>query len=418
MEKAARRIVEKLRRNGHEALLAGGWVRDRLLGRPSDDIDIATSARPDQVLALFPHSTPIGASFGVVKVRVFRCAFEVATFRTEGPYIDGRHPSSVAFADARQDALRRDFTVNGLFYDPVADRILDFVGGRADLRRRVLRAIGPPRRRFAEDHLRVLRAVRLACSLGFRIETRTWQAVRKLAPAITSVSAERVRDELLKLLRGPDPERGLTLLRESGLLARILPELRPTLLRQRTGERADISAMAAKALGLLRKSSPALVLATLLLPAGEDAAERICRRLRLPNSTVRAVRSLIAANAQLGDARNIRQSRLKRILMSPEGPEHLELLRVWCLAAGRGLDDYRWCVRTVRDIRREISADPLLTGQDLIDLGYKPGPRFREILEAVEDLRLEHSLRSRREALEYVTRVYPGNPEQAHEGGK
>ena len=406
MEKAARRILERLRRHGHESLFAGGWVRDRLLGRPADDIDIATSAHPDEVLALFPNSIAIGARFGVVQARAYGCSFDVTTFRTEGPYLDGRHPSSVVFTDAKQDALRRDFTVNGLFYDPVAGRLIDYVGGRADLRSRILRAIGSAPARFDEDRLRMLRAVRLACKLGFQIEPATWSAVRNLAPAITSVSPERVRDELLKLLTGPDRSRGLSLLRESRLLDHIVPEL------------TDVVAVSARALGVLKGPSPELALATLLCPTGEDAARRISRRLRLPNSTVRSVAALVVNHARLEHARDMRGSALHRVLGGPDVHDQLELLRASSIARGRSLDEYRFCVRTLRQLRLEASAGPLLTGSDLIGLGYKPGPRFREILDAVEDLRLERLLQTREEALEYVHRAYPKNPFSPQEGAQ
>ncbi|HYK88770.1 MAG TPA: CCA tRNA nucleotidyltransferase, partial [Acidobacteriota bacterium] len=225
MQKAARRIVEKLRLHGHEAFFAGGWVRDFLLRRPARDIDIATSAHPDEVLRLFRHATAIGAQFGVVQVRSYRRPFEVATFRSEGAYLDGRHPSSVAYSGPREDALRRDFTINGLFYDPVAGKVIDFVEGRRDLRRRIIRTIGAPGQRFEEDKLRLMRAVRLACALDFQIDEETWKAIRRLAREILQVSWERVRDELIKILTGPAPDRGLELLHESGLLAHILPEV-------------------------------------------------------------------------------------------------------------------------------------------------------------------------------------------------
>ncbi len=279
MEIAARRIVEKLRRNGHAAFFAGGWVRDRLLGRPSNDIDIATSALPREVLRLFPNSIAIGAAFGVVQVRAYGRAYDVATFRTEGPYLDGRHPSSVTFTGPEQDALRRDFTVNGLFYDPVAARVIDYVHGRADLRRRVLRAIGDPADRFGEDRLRMLRAVRLACALGFRIEPATWRAVRRRAADIKTVSAERVRDELTKLLTAPGRARGLDLLRDSGLLAHILPEVEDLAGARRQPGVEDLFGETRAALGLLRNPSAELAMATLLhkvrkTPGAMPAARR------------------------------------------------------------------------------------------------------------------------------------------------
>ncbi len=434
MENAARRIVERLRRNGCVAYFAGGWVRDRLLGRTSTDIDIATSALPDEVLRLFPNSTAIGAAFGVVQVRAYGRTYDVATFRSEGPYLDGRHPSSVVFTGAEQDAIRRDFTVNGLFYDPVGRKVIDYVQGRADLRRRVLRAIGDPADRFAEDRLRMLRAVRLACVLDFRIEAATWGAVHRLACGIRSVSAERVRDEMVKLLTAAGRARGLDLLHESGLLAQILPEVEH-LVGVPGPDGGDLLATTRIALGLLRKPSTELALATLLhrvggkreghtrpephAGSGESAVRKICRRLRFPNAVTARVADLVEQLPRLAGASNMRESALKRILRKPVIGEHLELLRVASLSQGSGLGEYRYCLGVLgQQLYEPCPALPLLTGRDLIELGYAPGPLFKKILDAVEDLRLEHSLRTRREALQYVRRSYPRTPDPAREGAQ
>jgi poly(A) polymerase len=225
MKTSAIQIIQKLRLSGHEALLAGGCVRDLLLGREPKDFDVATSATPDEVVALFPGALTVGAHFGVVVVRQDHEQIEVATFRTDGSYKDGRHPESVTFSTAAEDAQRRDFTINGLFRDPIEDRVIDYVGGAADLEKRVLRAIGDAHQRFDEDKLRLLRAVRFATTLGFEIEEKTWQAVREHAPAIQSVSAERIRDELIKIFLHPNRLRGFDLLMDSGLMAQVLPEI-------------------------------------------------------------------------------------------------------------------------------------------------------------------------------------------------
>ena len=212
MRKAARRIVEKLRLQGYDAVFAGGCVRDFLLHRKPKDIDIATSARPDEILRLFPNSRALGAQFGVIQVLMYGHGYEVATFRSDCEYLDGRHPSSIVFSGLEQDALRRDFTINGLFYDPIGDRFIDYVEGRSDIREKRIRTIGDPSERFAEDKLRMLRAIRFSCNLGFSIVAETWDAVRRFSPDILQVSWERIRDELIELFTGPAPDSGLDLL--------------------------------------------------------------------------------------------------------------------------------------------------------------------------------------------------------------
>ncbi|MBI3962249.1 MAG: CCA tRNA nucleotidyltransferase, partial [Deinococcus sp.] len=222
---AAKEVVAQLQAAGYQALLAGGCVRDRLLGHTPHDYDVVTSAPPEQVMALFPHTVAVGAQFGVVRVLTRSYEFEVATFRSDGEYRDGRRPVQVVYADPRADAARRDFTINALFYDPVHDQVLDYVDGQKDLQARVIRAVGEPAQRFREDHLRPLRAVRLAAQLGFRIEPATYQAVQEAAPLVRTVSGERIRDELNRILTGPDPAQGFRLLQDTGLLAVILPEV-------------------------------------------------------------------------------------------------------------------------------------------------------------------------------------------------
>jgi tRNA nucleotidyltransferase/poly(A) polymerase len=416
MEKAARRIVEKLRLNGHEAFFAGGWVRDTLLRRKPQDVDVATSARPEQVLSLFPNSTAIGAKFGAVQVRLYGRAYDVVTFRTEGAYLDGRRPESVTFSGPRQDAHRRDFTINGLFYDPLARRVIDYVRGKADLQQRIIRTIGPPAERFQEDKLRMLRAVRFACALSFSIGEETWLAVRQHAPEIVLVSGERIRDEVLKIIAGPDPARGLGLLHESGLLAHILPEieaLHGTAHFDRTR----------KTLSLLKKPSSALAFASLLLcAAGAEAdedhaagdsegaariAEKTCRRLRLSNSEIADVCTMIRNQAPFPIVRGMKRSELMRFMRQPEFPESLELHRAAMIASGSSLENWEFCRARWEEFRREAPALPLITGDDLIALGYLPGPAFGEILRALEDLQWERGPVSKQQALEYVRHAFP-----------
>lgn len=415
MKQAARRIVEKLRRKGYQAFFAGGWVRDFLLGRRPKDIDIATSARPDEVLRLFPGSRAIGAQFGVVQIHSYGHVYEVATFRTEAAYLDGRHPSSVTFSGPEQDALRRDFTINGLFYDPVEERVIDYVHGREDLQARVIRTIGDPTERFSEDRLRMLRAIRLACSLGFDIVPETWRAIRKLSGAVVEVSHERIRDELIRIFTGPNPGRGLGLLYDSGLLEHIVPEVaalaRIRLPRQ--GASRNALTRTCRRLSLLRRPSVSLAFATLLQDVGTTATEgskiagNICRRLRMSNEEIEQVGNLISAHPAFLSAAEMRKSTLVRLLRKPDIDEHLELLRVNCLSAAHSLEAYRYCKRKLEEYHDEVIAPALINGEDLIAMGYSPGPIFKRILGEVEDLQIEGRLKTREEALDHIRKSFP-----------
>ncbi len=431
MQKAARRIVERLRRHGHEAFFAGGWVRDYLLQRKAKDVDIATSARPEEVLRLFPDSVAIGASFGVVQARSYGHLYEIATFRAEGPYLDGRHPSEVTFTGPEQDALRRDFTINGLFYDPLAGRVIDYVRGRADLQHRIIRTIGDPAERFEEDKLRMLRAIRFACSLDFNIDTPTWETIRRLAPRIMQVSWERIRDEIMKMLAGPARGRALDLLHESGLLSVILPEVEAMRGIEQPPEfhpEGDVYVHTKLALDLLHRPSAVLALGTLLhdvgkpptfsvaerirfdghVELGAQMAEAICRRLRLSNEETEHVVELERNHLRFMHVHEMRKSTLARFLRMPRFEDHLELHRVDCLGSHRNLDTYRFCLAKLKELRAEAPPPPpLINGEDLIALGYEPGPIFRQILEAVEDLQLEDAIKGKEEALEFVRRTFP-----------
>ena len=421
--------MEKLRLHGHEAFFAGGWVRDYLLRKKPKDVDIATSARPDEVMRLFPNTRAIGAQFGVVQVRMYGHAYEVATFRSDHEYLDGRHPSSVSFSGPEQDALRRDFTINGLFYDPVADRLIDFVRGRNDLQNRLIRTIGDPGARFSEDKLRMLRAVRLASCLDFEIVPETWDAIRKLAPEILSVSWERIRDELLKLLTGPAPAAGIDLLHESRLLGHILPEveaMRGVPNMGASGD-ADVFAHTRTALSLLRNPSPCLALATLLHDVGKPSSysvdaqacfagharlggrisEQICRRLKMSREEAGRITDLVEEHLDFEQAKGLKESALRRLLGKPYIAEHLELHRVNLLSSRRDLEVHTYCVQKLEQYRHEPAPAPFITGEDLIGLGYQPGPIFKEMLRTIEDLQLDGIVRSREEALEYLSRSYP-----------
>jgi poly(A) polymerase len=431
MRKAAQRIVEKLRLHGHEAFFAGGWVRDFLLRRKPKDIDIVTSARPEQVMALFPRSTAIGSRFGVVQVRLYGHAYEVATFRKEGAYLDGRHPSEVSYSGPEQDVRRRDFTVNALFYDPIANRVIDYIHGKADIRRRIIRTVGAPEERFAEDKLRMLRAVRFACNLDFEIAPGTWSAIRQHSGKIREVSWERIRDELTEILTGPNPARGLDLLHESGLLEEVLPEIEAMHGVAQPPEfhpEGDVFTHTKQALAHLRKPSPALAFGTLLhdvgkpptfairerirfdghVPIGVELAQKVCRRLRFSNEEIEQILDLVANHLRFMHVHQMRTSTLIRFLSKSNFADHLELHRADCLSSRRDLDSYYFCLEKLKELERQPPpTQRLITGNDLIAMGYEPGPIFREILEQIENLQLEGIVNSRDEALGEVQARYP-----------
>ncbi len=428
MIKAARRIVIKLHQHGHEALYAGGWVRDILLNKKPKDIDIATSALPQDVIRIFPRSTGIGARFGVVQVRMYGHAYEVATFRSEGAYYDGRHPSTVTFAGPKQDARRRDFTINGLFYDPEAERLIDYVKGRADIRDRKIRTVGDPYERFHEDKLRMLRAVRFSCNLDFRITAKTWKAILELAPGILQVSGERIRDELTGILTGSAPGSGLEMLHESGLLSHILPEIEAMRgLRSRPDSLYDRLEQTGKALSLLRHPSRELAFGTLLhrlashaassgkaqgyfhehVESGWKTAEKICRRLRMSGEDIKKITDLLRTQPLFFKVRDMRESALKRLLRKPNFAEHLELHRVVAESDEKSLDRYYFCRKKFKEFSHQLHAPPLIKGEDLISIGFKPGPVFKKILRTVEDLQLEGALHTRKDAIQHVIKAFP-----------
>ena len=435
MESFANKIVHRLRNAGHEAFFAGGCVRDSLMGKVPHDFDIATSARPEQVQALFPRTVPVGVQFGVVLVVENGQEYQVATFRSDGAYLDGRHPQSVTFTTAEGDARRRDFTINGLFYDPVGKRVLDFVGGQQDLKTRTLRAIGTPADRFAEDKLRLLRGIRFASTLGFEIESATWDAIRAGASAIREVSAERIRDELVKIFVCPGRVRGFDLLDASGLMAKILPEISSLKGCEQPPDyhpEGDVFVHTRLMLSLLPERVPvALAFAVLFHDLGKPAtterdatgrirfsghesvsahmAGEIMRRLRFSNEEIEATVEMVHNHMVFKDVQKMRVARLKRFMARPTFEDELELHRVDCLGSHGLLDNYEFLRRRREEFANEpLIPPPLLTGRDLIGLGWKPGPKFQVVLDAVQNRQLEGTLHTREEALEWVTREYCG----------
>jgi poly(A) polymerase len=430
-EQSARWICSVLHQNGFRALLAGGCVRDLLLGVPPKDYDIATNASVAEIADLFPRTADVGAVFGVMLVLMPGGPIEVATFRRDGPYDDGRHPAYVQRADEREDALRRDFTINSLFFDPREDKVIDYTGGQEDLRRGVLRAVGDPRLRFSEDHLRLMRAVRFAARLGFDMTPETFSAVREMAALITRTSAERVRDELVKMLSEGGARRALELMDQTGLLPHVLPEvaaLKGVSQPEAFHPEGDVFAHTLLMLEHLHDPSPALAMAALLHDVGKPLTqtfedrirfnhhdlvgaritEDICRRLRFSNEETQRAVWLVEQHMRVGNMPEMRESKRRRLVREPGFPELLDLARLDCLASHRDLSLVEWIEDYLKHLTPEkIHPQPLLRGRDLIQMGYAPGPRFTEILKAVEDAQLDGTVADPEAAREYVRMHWP-----------
>jgi tRNA nucleotidyltransferase/poly(A) polymerase len=429
-------IVRRLRAAGHEAYLAGGCVRDRLLGRAPLDWDVATSARPEAVRALFPRTVPVGVQFGVILVVEDGARFEVATFRSDDAYVDGRRPSAVHFGSARDDAGRRDFTINALFEDPLTGEVHDFVGGVADLRAGVIRAIGDAGARIAEDRLRMLRAVRFAARLGFRIDPSTHAAIVAAAPTLGDIAAERIGDEIVKILTEGGARRGFELLAETGLLPVVLPEvdrMRGVHQSPDYHPEGDVWQHTLLLLHQLPAGAPeTLALGALLHdvakpqcagrkgeritfyghPAvGADLAVAICQRLRRSRMTWERVDYLVRHHLRLTQAPEMRLATLKKMLAEEGFEELCRVARLDALASSRDLRYVLFCERR----RAELCADELqpprlLTGADLVTMGYAPGPRIGEILRLLEDAQLEGEVTSRGAAETFVRGRFPLAP--------
>ena len=407
-------IVRKLRAGGFEALWAGGCVRDQLLGRVPKDFDVATTATPVEIRELFSmrRTIAIGAAFGVITVLGPKEAgqIEVATFRQDAAYSDGRHPDSVQFSTPQADALRRDFTINGLFFDPLEDRVIDYVGGQDDLVRGIVRAIGDPRDRFAEDKLRLLRAVRFAATLGFALEPATRDAVESMAAEITVVSAERIAAEMRLMLVHSSRAQAVILLREVGLLDVILPEFKTASATEAltcTGRRADEAWLVTlEVLQVLAGGGLPTALASLLHAFVEEQhVEDICRRWKLSNRETERTRWLIENLTALTHARQAAWPRLQRILISDGIQDLLTLHEAIATAMGQSSDDVRYCRDRLEMPREELDPLPLLTGSDLIAHGVPRGKQYQWLLEAVRDAQLEKRISNRTEALALVDQL-------------
>ena len=432
-ERHARAIIETLRAAGFTAYLAGGCVRDTVLGVEAKDFDVATNARVTDVQRLFSHTVPVGAQFGVMIVLIEDAPFEVATFRADGSYFDGRHPTSVRFSDAREDALRRDFTINGMFLDPTSEQIIDYVGGRQDLADKVIRAIGDPYARFTEDRLRIIRAIRFAARLGFSIDPDTFVAIQELAPTLTDIAWERIGDEVVKILTEGGAQRAFQFLHESGLLAVILPEIEALRGVEQSPDfhpEGDVFVHTLLLLAELDKREPhdrpseTLALGALLhdvakpycrgqkgeritfyghAERGEDMAVAICQRLKRSRAVWDRVAYLVKNHLRLLGAQQMRMAKLKRFLREDGIEELLELARIDALASSGDVRPYEFCRHTLEELEpQQIAPPPLVNGRDLIAFGLQPGPQFKDILSAVEDAQLEGQLLTREAALEWV----------------
>jgi len=475
-------IVRILRDKGHQAYLVGGCVRDLLLQRAPADYDVATDATPQQVMRIFPETYAVGVQFGVVLVPVpselrhprspldqtvdrpqdgpchsepgstgeepfdrlragpavpghsHKACVEVATFRSDIGYSDGRHPDEVRFSrDPREDVQRRDFTINGLLLDPEKNEVLDFVGGQGDLRTGLVRAIGEPERRFAEDKLRMLRAIRFAARFEYRIDSATFAAIQKLAPQIHQVSRERVRDELTRMLTEGHAKRAFELLDQSGLLHEVLPEIEAMKGVEQPPEFHPEGDVFVHTLLLLEKlphpGTPTLAWGALLhdvgkpptfrrapdrirfddhVAVGVKMAEAICMRLRFSNDDTEQILALVDNHMRFGDVQRMKPSTFKKFIRTPRFEEHLELHRLDCESSNRSMQMYDFTREQMANLPPEqVRPKPLLSGDDLIAEGYSPGPLFKQILSAVEDAQLDGRLSNREEALGFVRQEYP-----------
>ena len=427
---AAIDIIGKLQDKGHIAYLAGGCVRDMLRGETPKDYDIATSALPEEITSIFTKTREVGVHFGVVIVIVNNQAFDVATFRNDGSYKDGRHPEEVTFSTPQDDTARRDFTVNGIFFDPISEKYIDFVEGKSDIDKKVIRAIGEPNLRFQEDHLRLLRAIRFAARFDYEIEAETWNSIKSNASGISKISKERIRDELTTILLNENRVLGFDLLVESGLMEHIIPEI----LQLKGCEQppqfhpeGDVFVHTRLMLSLLKDApSIELVLSVLLHDIGKPAtysfdeeadrirfnghdklgaemSEQILRDLKFSNSIIEDVVQMVANHMTFKDVQKMRQSKLKRFMSRSTFNDEIELHRVDCLGSWGGLDNYDFLNKKMVEFANEpIIPQPLLTGKDLIELGWSPGPDLGQTLNSVQDMQLEGKLNSKDEALDWI----------------
>ncbi|MEX1000267.1 MAG: CCA tRNA nucleotidyltransferase [Thermodesulfobacteriota bacterium] len=435
----AREVVVELRKAGHKAFCVGGCARDTLLGIEPKEYDITTSATPEEVSEIFPHTVPIGVSFGVILVITGKYQFEVATFRKDQSYTDGRHPDKVIYSSEEQeDVRRRDFTINGMLYDPVQEEVIDYVDGIRDIKSKIVQTIGDPYERFNEDKLRMMRAIRFSSRYNFELNLDTFQAIEKLAVDITQVSSERIRDEITKIITQSNPGHGLNMLSVSGLLKYILPEVEIMHGVEQPPEfhpEGDVFIHTCLVLDKLHKNqgglvSPELAIGALLHDVGKpptfsvsdrirfnghdklgaDMSKRICRELKFSNKQIEVIYALIRDHLKFKDVFNMKKSTLKRFIGMPHFEEHMALHLADCQASHGLTAAYDFVMEKYNDFEEEeIKPAPLISGRELIEMGYKPGPLFSDILNFVEEAQLEGEITNTQEAIEAVLENYPSD---------
>lgn len=426
-KESAAGIVKTLQKKGHTAYWAGGCVRDQVLQVPAKDYDVATSATPEEVERLFEKTVPVGKQFGVMLVIQDACQFEIATFRREGGYQDGRHPSWVQKSDPEEDSKRRDFTVNGLFYDPVKDKIIDYVGGVEDIQKKIIRTIGRAEERFSEDKLRLLRAVRFASTLAFQIEDETWRTIQKMAPQIKQVSSERIRDELVKILTRPHPGLGLELLSQSGLLKETLPEVEAMKGCEQSPDyhpEGDVFVHTKMLLDKLEDPTPTLAFSALLHDVGKpptfsreggkihfyehdrvgtDMSREILTRLRFSNKEIEAITAAVGNHMKFMHVKEMRQGKLKTFLARETFQEELELHRIDCASSHGKLDNYEFLRAKIEELKaEELKPKPFLTGHHLLAVGFPAGPLMGQVLREGYELQLEGRFKSPEDAVHWA----------------
>lgn len=433
----AKELVSELRKEGHEAYCVGGCTRDTVMGIPPYEYDITTSATPEEVSRIFSHTVPVGVSFGVILVLIGHYRFEVATFRREESYSDSRRPDIVNYSTSvGEDVIRRDFTINGMLYDPIEETVIDYVGGMDDIERGIVRTIGDPRGRFNEDKLRLMRAVRFASRYGFQMEEETYGALESLAHEITVVSEERIRDEVVKIISQSNPGAGLRLLRETGILKHILPDVDAMAGVEQPPEfhpEGDVFVHTCLVLDYIREhtggaTSPELAMGGLLHDVGKpptfsvtdrirfnghdklgaEMAKRICRNLKFSNKQIELIYELVREHLKFKDVFRMKKSTLMRFIGMRNFEEHLVLHIADCQASHGSLEAYEFIMEKFEEFKdEEIKPAPLIGGKELIEMGYEPGPLFSEILSFVEEAQLEGEITSKKEAEEIVSRKFP-----------
>ena len=433
----AKELVSELRDSGHKAYCVGGCARDTIIGVEPKEYDITTSATPEQVSEIFPHTVPIGVSFGVILVIIGKHQFEVATFRKDQNYSDGRHPDKVIYSSLEQeDVLRRDFTINGMLYDPISEEVIDYVGGIDDIENKIVKTIGDPYERFNEDKLRMMRAIRFSSRYNFMLDPKTLAAILELAPDIKQVSSERIRDEILKIITQNNPGQGITMLSESGLLKYILPDVEIMHGVEQPPEfhpEGDVFVHTCLVLEKLFENqegivSPELAMGALLHDVGKpptftvsdrirfnghdrlgaDMSKRICKDLKFSNKQIEIIYALIKEHLKFKDVFNMKKSTLKRFIGIPHFEEHMALHLADCQASHGMTKAYDFIMEKFDEFEdEEIKPAPLISGKELIEMGYKPSPLFTEILNFVEEAQLEGNINSSDEARQLVSDNYP-----------